>query len=287
MKRIRISLLIIFTALSLLLIQSKTSEAYKLGSAQIRHYVYESGDSKNRLYFEVLDDSDNYVNNKNVVTGVVLKNPDDSVVNLEIIDNDPPTTLGFDPLFDFFPAHYDAENSVWIYDPEMQISGFYANIIETLEIGEYTLEVSVIGGQTLTKSINFEFLLKLPIISARTFQIQSDSYGNVYWTWDIPEQLLNLTQTYDLQIKAGVAAMISGQIDALYWPDVPVEMGFCFIPHSIYQDLASRGDEIRFALQVRTTNQNARSYPDRISVTDLSSPVSIIPKKSVVVVPLF
>lgn len=284
MKLIKFSLFTTFFTLALM--QTGVVAAYKLGTAQIRYYVYESGGTLNRLFFEVLDDSDNYVNNKSVVTDVVLKNPGGSPVNLATIDIDPPTTIGFDPLYDFFGAYYDKENSVWNYAPQEQFSDFYANITDTLEVGQYTLEVSVIGGQTLTKSINFEFLLKLPIISSRTFQIQSDSDGNVYWTWDIPEQIINLTQTYNLQIRAGVAAKVAGQIDALYWPNIPIEMGFCFIPHSIYQNLASRADEILFAFQVRTSNNNARAYSDKISVIDLSSPISITPKKSVVVVPL-
>ncbi len=143
----------------------------------------------------------------------------------------------------------------------------------------------MIGGQTLTQPIDSELLVKLPFISSRTFQIQSDSDGNVYRTWDIPEQIINLTQTYDLQIRAGVAAKVAGQIDALYWPNIPIEMGFCFIPHSIYQNLASRADEILFAFQVRTRNNNARAYSDKVRVTDFSSPISITPKRSVVVIP--
>ena len=75
---------------------------------------------------------------------------------------------------------------------------------------------------------HFDFLLDLPIIPSRTFQIQTDSSGNLFWTWDIPEQLLTLAKTYDLQYKAGVGAMVNGQNVALYWPNVPVEMGSSF-----------------------------------------------------------
>jgi hypothetical protein len=142
------------------------------------------------------------------------------------------------------------------------------------------------NGQLLTGLIAFDFLLDLPIISSRTFQIQTDSAGNLFWTWDIPEQLLTLAKTYDLQIRAGVVAIVGGQTVALYWPNVPVEMGSSFAPSSIYQNLVSRSDEIHFSFQVRSSNNMARAYSNTIVVQDLSSPVSVTPKKNVVVVPL-
>ena len=169
----------------------------------------------------------------------------------------------------------------------MQISDFNADILDPLVIGNYTLEVTMDSGPSLIGQIDFDFLLDLPIISSRTFQIHTDSAGNLYWTWDIPEELLTLAKTYDLQIRAGVGAMVSGEIVALYWPNVPVEMGSSFAPSSIYQDLVSRADVIRFWFQVRTSNNNARAYSKRIDVQDLSSPVSITPKKNVVVIPFF
>ena len=267
MKRIRITLLITFVALTLILIQAGTSAAYQLDWKSIQHRVYESGGSLNRLAFEILYDSGNYVSSANVVTGVVLKDPNGSPVNL--------STLNFVPLFDYYGARFDLGSSAWLYYTPMQISDFHANILDPLAIGNYTLEVSMDSGPLLIGQIAFDFLLDLPIISSRTFQIHTDSAGNLYWTWDIPKQLLTLAKTYDLQIRAGVGASVNGQEVALYWPNVPVEMGFSFAHSSIYQDLVSRADEIYFSLQVRTSNNNARAYSKTIVVQDLSSPVSI------------
>jgi len=278
MKNFKLRTFIIILTLLMGFIQAESSLAYQVAWTAIQHRTYENGDSGNRLAFEIMDDSGNYVNNAAVVTEVLLKNPAGSTVNL--------STLGFDPLYDLLGARYDTENSVWNYFTPLQISGFYADVLDALVVGEYTLEIDMINGQKLTQSISIDFLLDLPVISSRTFQIQSDPDGNVYWTWEIPAQLLTLAKTYDLQVRAGVAAMINGQLDALYWPNIPVQMGFCFVPQSIYQNLTSRGDEIRFAFQVRTSNNIARSYSGRISVKDLVSPVSIIPKKSAVVIPL-
>jgi hypothetical protein len=280
MKRIRITLIITFVALALIVIQTGTSAAYQLDWMSVQHRVYESGGSLNRLIFDILDDSENYVGSASAVTGVVLKNPSGSPVNL--------ATLKFSPLYDYFGSRFNLATSTWDYFTPMKLSDFYADILDPLVIGTYTLEVSMENGQTLTGQIAFDFLLDLPIISSRTFQIHTDSAGNLFWTWDIPEQLLTLAKTYELQIRAGVGAMVNGQNVALYWPNVPVEMGYSFAPSSIYQDLVSRSDEIHFGFQVRTSNNNARAYSKTIVVQDLSSPVSVTPtpKEDILIFPI-
>ena len=82
MKKYKISVLITFVALLYVLIQAQTSAAYQVAWTSIRHEVYETGGDKNRLAFEITDDSGNYVSSASVVSGVVLKNPAGSPVNL-------------------------------------------------------------------------------------------------------------------------------------------------------------------------------------------------------------
>jgi hypothetical protein len=277
MKRIRITLSVSFVVLALTLIQAETSTAYQLGWTSIQHRVNESGDTINRLAFEILDDSGNHVDTASVVTGAILRppkpngdpDPSGNPVNL--------TTINFSPLFDFYGARFNTINSTWEYNTPLEISDFTANILDPMVIGTYILEVSTDTGPPLIGQIDFDFLLDLPIIPSRTFQIQTDPSGNLFWTWDIPEQLLTLAKTYDLQYRAGVGAMANGQNVALYWPNVPVEMGFSFTPSSIFQELVNRSDEIHFWFQVRTSNNNARAYSKTIVVQDLSSPISVTP----------
>ena len=280
MKRKRITLIITFVALALIVIQTRTSAAYQLEWTSVQHRVYESGGSLNLLIFDIQDDSGNYVGSASAVTGVVLKNPSGSPVNL--------ATLKFSPLYDYFGSRFDLATSRWDYSTPMKLSDFSADILDPLVIGTYTLEVSMENGQTLTGQIDFNFLLNLPIISSRTFQIHTDSDGNLHWTWDIPKQLLTLAKTYDLQIRAGVGAYDNGQLIGLYWPNVPVEMGYSFAPSSIYQDLVSRADDIKYSFQVRSSNNNARAYSKTIVVQDLFSPVSVTPtpKEDILIVPI-
>ncbi|BBO71371.1 hypothetical protein DSCA_53010 [Desulfosarcina alkanivorans] len=278
MKKITPVGLIFFLALFYVFFQAGTCLAYQFAWNVIQHRVHESQATDNRLAFEIQDDSGNYVESKSTVTAVVLKYPDGS-----------PVTLGellFEGPYEYIGAGFFAGGPGWYFNDPEQISDFFADIESPLVTGAYTLEVSMINGENLSATINFDFLLDLPIISSRTFQIHTDASGNVHWTWKIPEQLLLLAQSYTIQIRAGVAAYNSGEMVALYWPNLPAEMGYSIVPAGIYQDLVSQADDLRFAFQVRTSNNNARAYSSRIIFSPPSSAVSVIPKKSVVVVPL-
>ena len=97
MKRIRITLLVTFVALALTLIQAGTSTAYQLGWTAIQHRVYESGATINRLAFEILDDSGNYVAQRTWLLAILTSgDPNGNPVNL--------TTLNFSPLLDYYGA---------------------------------------------------------------------------------------------------------------------------------------------------------------------------------------
>ena len=279
MKQTSIPLLITFVVLALIFIQAGTSAAYNLVWADIQFRVYESGDTKNKLAFGITDNSGNYVNSTSAVTGVTLKYPNGDPVNSL-------SSVELDPLWDHYPARFDSASSSWVYLTPGQYSEFYFYILDPLVTGNYAFEVSMENGQKLTDTINFDLLVSLPIISSRTFQIQTDSAGNLYWTWDIPEQLLTMHQTYDLIIKAGVVAQVSGKTVSLYWPTIPVEMGSSFVPSSIYQNLVSAADEIFFSLHVRDSEGIVRAYSNPIWLKDLSTPVSISPRKTAVVIPL-
>ena len=274
--KIRKASYIILFVLFYLLIHAGTVVAYGLGWSSIQHRVAEYRESYNRIQFDIRDDSGNYVNSKSLVTGVVLKYPNGTTV-----------TLGELMLeyYQYIVAQFLPDSSQWNHSPPEMISGFFADIESPLVIGTYTLEVSMENGQILTTTTNFDYLLDLPIISSRSFQIHTDSTGNVHWTWRIPEQLLSLANTYDLQVRAGVAAMFNGEMVALYWPNLPIEVGYSIVPSSTYQNLVNQADELHFLFQVRTSNNNARAY-SKIIISDPSNTVSIVPKKTVVVIPL-
>ena len=267
----KINGILIFILITIFLIQAKTISAYEIEWSVIQHRVYESGDTRNILAFEITDGPNNYVSSASVVTGVVLKSPSDIQVNL--------SNIVFYPRYDYYRSNFDTVSNEWVDSSPLQLSDFQADVLDPLTIGFYTLEVSMDNSQLLSTTINFDYLLDLPIISSKTFQIYSDTSGNIHWTWVIPDQLLALANSYDVQVRAGVAAMNNGNLVALYFPVVPVEMGYSITPSSIYQDLVDKADEIRFGFQVRTQDNNARSYSKRIIIKPPSYSVSVSPKK--------
>jgi hypothetical protein len=202
----------------------------------------------------------------------VLKNPSGAPVNL--------SALNYESLYNLYGSRFDPVSHSWVQNSPEQHSEFSAIILDPLAKGTYTVEFSMENEQALIETINFDLSLDLPIVSSRTFQINTDSAGNIHWTWNVPKQLIMLAKTYDLQIRAGVAAIKEGRLISLYWPNVPIEMGYSLTPSSIYQNLTESADEIKFAFQVRTNNNNARAYSDRVILKDNFYPVSIVPAKT-------
>jgi hypothetical protein len=275
--------------LSLLItINARIVAAYELVWPSIQHRVYDYKPGFNNLAFNLKDGSGNFVSDASCVNSVILRYPKPNG------DPDPsgsPVQLGtleFTLIDYFITARFDTVNAEWIYDPAYQLSQFDAEFQGTLVTGTYTIEVITNDMITHINTIDVEEIINLPAISYRTYQIHSDLDGNIHWTWEIPQELLDLTATYNLDVRAGVSAYENDVETALFWPSIPVQMGFCFVPANIYNFLKSKGDTLRFHVQVRTNNLNqARSYTKSIEVTDLISPVSIIPQKSTVVIPLF
>jgi hypothetical protein len=287
MKKSMILSTIVIVFSLLVSINTRIAFAYELEWVSIQHRVYDYKPGFNHLAFNLKDGSGDFVSDSSSVSSVILRYPQP---NGEPDPSGTPVQLGtleFEPLLDFITARFDTVNAEWIYDSAYPLSEFGAEFEGTLVTGTYTLEVTTDDMVTHTKTINFEEILNLPAISYRTFQIHSDLDGNIHWTWNIPKQLLELAETYNLSVRAGVAVFDNEVLTALFWPTIPIHMGFCFVPASTYNYLKSKGDSITFGFQVRTNNSQSRAYTKGTEITDLNSPVSIIPQKSVVVVPLY
>ena len=287
MKKLWVLSTIVIVFSLLMLINARVVAAYELLWPSIQHRVYDYKPGFNNLAFNLKDGSGNFVGDASSVNSVILRypkpngDPDPSGTPVQL------GTLKFTPLLDYIAARFDTVNAECIYDSANPLSQFDAEFQGTLVTGTYTIEVTTDDMVTHIQTIEVEEIINLPAISYRTFQIHSDLDGNIHWTWDIPKELLDLAATYNLSVRAGVSAYDNDVLTALFWPSIPVQMGFCFVPASIYNFLKSKGDTIYFSFQVRTNNVNqARSYTKSFKITDLNSPVSIFPKNSVVVVPL-
>ena len=180
----------------------------------------------------------------------------------------------------------------WTYptSPLETFGEWRADIQTPLFTGKYTIEVTTDDAQTHILFADFEHF-DTPIISSRTFQINTDSEGNTYWMWDIPKNLLDLGKDKvgddEIIIRAGISSYLNDEWTGLIYVDTPMYMGFCFFPNDKLQYLRGLGNEIRFYIHVRNRIAYNRSYSKSIKITDFSAPLEIIPKKSAVVIPLF
>jgi len=239
-------------------------KGYQLGWASIQHRVYErkvyKRKTRNVLYFEMLYSNYDYPTHGSIVTNVRLIDPYDNAVNL--------SSVNFDE-YDYMGARFDRGTASWNYYDSFPYGGFIADILDPLVIGTYRLVVTTNDGITHEKPIDFDFLLNLPVISSRTFQIHYDQDGNIYWMWDIPKKLLAIADNYSTSIRAGIGAYENDDLKLLVWPNVPTHMGCLFLPDYVVQQLIDSGDEFSFILQVRTNNNNARAYSTSVRVNDL------------------
>ena len=281
------TIVIVFSLL--MLINARVVAAYELVWPSITHRVYDYKPGFNNLAFNLKDGSGNFVSDASSVNSVILRYPKPNG------DPDPsgtPVQLGtreFTPLMDYIAARFDTVNAEWIYDSAYPLSQFDAEFQGTLVTGTYTIEVTTDDMVTHIQTIEVEEIINLPAISYRTFQIHSDLDGNIHWTWDIPKELLDLASTYNLSVRAGVSAYENDVLTALFWPNIPVQTGFCFVPANIYNFLKSKGDTLYFGFQVRTNYlSQARSYTKSIEITDLNSPVSVTPtpKEDILMFPI-
>ena len=288
MKKLWVLSTIVIVFSLLMLINARVVAAYELLWPSIQHRVYDYKLGFNNLAFNLKDGSGNFVSDASTVNSVILRypkpngDPDPSGTPVQL------GTLAFE-YWDYIAARFDTVNAEWIYDSAYPLSQFDAEFQGTLVTGTYTIEVTTNDMVTHIQTIEVEEIINLPAISYRTFQIHSDLDGNIHWTWDIPKELLDLASTYNLSVRAGVVALDNDVETAFFWPAIPVQMGFCFVPASIYNFLKSKGDTIIFSFQVRTNNlSQARSYTKSIEITDLNSPVSVTPtpKEDILMFPI-
>jgi len=219
-----------------------------------------------------------------VVTNVTLTDPDGKMVPL--------SSITFRTFSTYTRGEFIVADAGWTYpaSPLDTYGDWNADILTPLFSGKYTIEVTTDDGITHILDADFEHFAA-PIIPSSSFQINQDSDGNIYWMWDIPKSLLDLGKGKEgdekMYIRAGIESRLNDEWTGLIYVDTPIYMGFCFFPNDKLQYLRGLGDEIRFFIHVRNHKAYNRSYSKSIRVTDFSTPLEIMNKKRVVVVPLF
>ena len=264
------------TVLFLFIFIEPAYAGYQIVEMNVRYYVYEDGRKFNQLYFAIKDEHGNYVTDEVIVTNVKLWDPESELVNL--------SQISFSLINDFQRGRFKLDTGQWEFDPGFQISGFHAEFTGPLIPGNYQLDVTTDQGQLPLYQYNFiEKIDNLPYISSKSFQIRHDSLNNVFFTWDIPQEVLTVAESYSTLVRAFVWVYQDQLETAVLWTDIPTEMGFLYIPNSVVQDLMSKGNIFKIGVAFQAiNNQRAWSY---LALSNMLTDVDR--KKQVVVVPMF
>lgn len=259
MKKAKVlKLSILFLPLLLCFGISPAFSAWNFDWAFVQHRDYESGSSFKRLQFSI-SDSSTLPTSKDVVTSVSLTHPDGSAVTLD---------EGSFSSYDILNASYDSDGSQWSYGDFTASADFSYSFQDTLQTGDYDLKVTTSDGAQIETKCTFNGQVSLPALKSSSFLIRKDKSGNVFWNWDLPDELLVYASTGKTQLRAFIVASDNeGQTKALMYGSGPAHMGGWFIPDSVVQSLAAKGSNLNFGLQLRSRDNNNRYYTSTRTLT--------------------
>ena len=163
---------------------------------QVQHREYGNGNNFNRLGFGLIDGNGYYLTDAGYVAEIKLYNPEKKEVRLSAIK--------FDSVDEIFGS-YDSKNGQWQYNKTWQFdSWFSAVIFDPLHPGIYRLKVKTVDGISAERTFAFNKRVALPVINSNSFQLNSDPYGNLIWTWNIPIELGNLSLNHKMRARAAI-----------------------------------------------------------------------------------
>jgi len=231
----------------------------------VQHRIYESGHTRNRLSFGLVDENSQNLTSDENVTAVELLNPKGRPVKL--------SKYKFN-LDDEIYGKYDAMRSQWHFSEEWQRdSWFSANFSEPLIPGLYRLKVVENKKNIAKHTFNFKNVAALPVITSRSFRLHPDPYGNVIWKWEIPDTLGHMAFNLETTTKASIDIYRNNRQVAYFFIKLPSHMGYLFIPRNIVQKLNAKGEQFGLRVQIETRDRNTRTYSDTLIIDNLNATV--------------
>jgi hypothetical protein len=223
---------------------------YYLEYWHLSHRVYQDGKKINRLAFSMRNTFTGEYPNEDIVASVELYDPNGNSVPLYNL------VFGTEKLMS---GGYDGSSSQWRYGEEFGFSSFHiADFEPKLLPGRYRLVVTDTDGYIYESSYGFNELVDLPIISSRSFRTRLDKFNNFIWEWKVPYDL-------DPALATSVRAIIliydknDNFVGELY-TRLPTHFGRLFVPRDIVEKILEQGQRIKLQIQIRTNDQNNRSY---------------------------
>jgi hypothetical protein len=227
---------------------------YHLNGMYVQNRVYENGKHLNRLYFECVDANKNYPST-DVLGSVVFTDPNGKNVDV---------AAPFSGSYLLTDGSYNASNGQWIWQTPYLTGGYSANFSDQLITGTYHLKFTDKDGEISEKDYTFNKIVDLPIIPSSSYNFHINQAGDLIWQWQVPDYIDPSLQTsarawidfYDDQKK------LIGEL----WVYIPTQMGFLCVPKTIVDQIVSAGKTFYFGTQIRTNDNNNRSYSTGLGI---------------------
>ena len=78
-----------------------------------------------------------------------------------------------------------------------------------------------------------------------------------------------MSESHEIQARAIVSVNANQKFEAFFQVSLPAHMGLLFIPNKTVQQIVTSGDEYLFLIQLRTSDQNNRSYSNSVNISDM------------------
>jgi hypothetical protein len=235
-----------------------SAAAVEVAWMQVQHREYAGGEAFNRVGFGLIDDRGIYLPDDRGIKEVRLLNPAGKELKLGPVK--------FDSTDEIFGS-YDSKNSRWHYVGAWQFdSWFSARIRDTLDPGVYWLKIATADGRLVERTFAFNKQVALPFIDIDSFQLTSDSHGNLTWTWQVPLELGPLSLGHKLRARAAMDIFKDKKNTGYFSIILPVHMGYVLIPAPVVTAINRKGDRFELKVYLETRDKNNRTYsrPHRV-----------------------
>lgn len=258
MKKISKTVWIVLLLAGMLMgISSPALAGYTIDWMYVQHRVYENGNAGNRFSFGVVDGAGQRVTDFRDFKDLRLYDPSGSAVSL---------SNGRIWMDEGLGGYYDSDKGQWKYNefaPDASVSFDLPGVPVS---GTYRMELTSSDDTVCEATCDFGGTIDLPLISSQSFRFSADSSPNLFWYWDVPEELGRLSAEYSTQTRVCIDIYKENQYIGYMSIRSPAHMGYCFIPADVVQKIIAKGDEFRLYIQLRTKDNTNRSYSESLIV---------------------
>ncbi|MFH0994363.1 MAG: hypothetical protein V1844_02555 [Pseudomonadota bacterium] len=221
---------------------------YHLNAFYVQNRVYENGNHQNRVYFDCVDAFKNYPTT-DILGAAVLTDPNGKNVKVEFL---------FSGSYLEVDGSYNASNGQWIWQNPYQTGGYSANFSDKLITGKYHLDFIDKAGEASGKDFVINKIVDLPIIPTSSYSLHLNQAGDLIWQWQVPDYI-------DPSLQTSARAWIDifddqKKLIGEFYVSIPTQMGFLVVPKTGLEYILSVGKTFHLGTQIRTNDNNNRSY---------------------------